>query len=228
MKGIRKAEPRLMQALGMTAGGVGGAVIADRMLHDDMDKIVDQYNEFSTHYDQITTRMPRVGSAYEHIARQGPFGLLDGYGILEILKGKTKVSDYQNLTAEDYDANPMLRHAVAATTVAEKLTPEESRAIQYLFNKELELMGAERMAEYENPGTSFDSRTVVQASKAGEGTNPYVVGGGAGVGAGLVGLALAAPRNPETAMDKAVKQANKTVAVQNIASRVLGRPVKVR
>ncbi len=190
MKGIRKAEPRLMQALGMTGGGVMGAVIANRLLHDDMDKIVDQYNEFSNEYDQITQQMPRVGSAYEHIARQGPFGLLDGYGILEILKGKTKVSNYQDLTAEDYQENPVLRHAVAATTVAEKLTPEESMAIQYLFNKELELMGAERMAEYENPGTSFDSRTVVQASEAGKGTNPYAVGAGAGVGAGLMGLAM--------------------------------------
>ena len=46
------------------------------------------------------------------------------------------------------------------------------------------------MAEFDNPGTSYDSRTVVQASEAGEGTNPYAVGAGAGVGAGLMGVAM--------------------------------------
>lgn len=225
MKGIRKAEPRLMQALGMTGGGVMGAVVADRMLHDDMDKIVDQYNEFSNEYDQITQQMPRVGSAYEHIARQGPFGLLDGYGILEILKGKTKVSNYQDLTAEDYQENPVLRHAVAATTVAEKLTPEESMAIQYLFNKELELMGAERMAEYENPGTSFDSRTVVQASEAGEGTNPYAVGAGAGVGAGLMGVAMT---KGSEGLINALGVKDIKVPMKNLGKVSPRRPVKVR
>ena len=173
--------------------GAGGAALSDTVAHDELDHIVDKYSTWKNTYDRITERLPRVASAYEHLASQGPFNLLDGYGVLEILKGKTRVEDYESLTTEDYQANPALRRAVAATSIYEKLTPEERMGMEFLYNKELELIGQERTAELMNPGADYSSQRVVEAAEAGEGTSltPALVGGlSAGTGAAL-GRALA-------------------------------------
>ena len=173
--------------------GVGGAALTDAVAHDELDHVVDKYNTWENTYNRITERLPRVASAYEHLASQGPFNLLDGYGVLEILKGKTRVKDYESLTTEDYQANPALRRAVAATSIYEKLTPEERMGMEFLYNKELELIGYEREKELMNPGADYSPFTVVQAAEAGEGTSltPALVGGlSAGTGAAL-GRALA-------------------------------------
>jgi hypothetical protein len=172
--------------------GAGGAALADTAAHDELDHVVDKYNTFNKTYERITERLPRVASAYQHLVSQGPFSLLDGYGVLEILKGKTRV-DTDNLTTEDFQANPGLRHSAAATSIYEKLSPEERMGMEFLFNKELELMGQERTAEFMNPGADYSTQRVVEAAEAGEGTSltPALVGGlSAGTGAAL-GRALA-------------------------------------
>tara|TARA_B100001250_G_scaffold336046_1_gene302425 strand:- start:1455 stop:2039 length:585 start_codon:yes stop_codon:yes gene_type:complete len=172
--------------------GVGGAALADIAAHDELDHVVDKYNTFNETYQRITKRLPRVASAYEHIASQGPFSLIDGYGVLEILKGNTRV-DYETLSDEDYQANPALRHAVAATVVHDKMTPEERMGIEFLFNKELELMGQERTSEFNNPGADYSTQRVIQAAEEGEGTSavPALLGGLTGGGSAAISQAVA-------------------------------------
>jgi len=172
--------------------GVGGAALTDAVAHDELDHVVDKYNTFNKTYERITERLPRVASAYQHLVSQGPFSLLDGYGVLEILKGKTRV-DIDNLTTEDFQANPGLRHSAAATSIYEKLSPEERMGMEFLFNKELELMGQERTAEFMNPGADYSTQRVVEAAEAGEGTSltPALVGGLSGGTGAALGRALA-------------------------------------
>lgn len=172
--------------------GAGGAVFTDAAAHDELDHVVDKYNTFNKTYERITERLPRVASAYQHLVSQGPFSLLDGYGVLEILKGKTRV-DIDNLTTEDFQANPGLRHSAAATSIYEKLSPEERMGMEFLFNKELELMGQERTAEFMNPGADYSTQRVVEAAEAGEGTSltPALVGGLSGGTGAAIGQALA-------------------------------------
>ena len=173
--------------------GVGGAALTDAVAHDELDHVVDKYNTWENTYNRITERLPRVASAYEHLASQGPFNLIDGYGVLEILKGKTRVKDYESLTTEDYQANPALRRAVAATSIYEKLTPEERMGMEFLYNKELELIGYERTKEFKNPGADYSPSTVVQAAEAGEGTSaiPALLGGLVGGGSAAISQAVA-------------------------------------
>ena len=172
--------------------GAGGAVFTDAAAHEELDHVVDKYNTFNKTYERITERLPRVASAYQHLVSQGPFSLLDGYGVLEILKGKTRV-DIDNLTTEDFQANPGLRHSAAATSIYEKLSPEERMGMEFLFNKELELMGQERPAEFMNPCADYSTQRVVEAAEAGEGTSltPALVGGLSGGTGAAIGQALA-------------------------------------
>ena len=101
--------------------------------------------------------------------------------------------DIDNLTTEDFQANPGLRHSAAATSIYEKLSPEERMGMEFLFNKELELMGQERTAEFMNPGTDYSTQRVVEAAEAGEGTSltPALVGGLSGGTGAAIGQALA-------------------------------------
>ena len=164
-----------------------GAGFVDTVAHDELDYVVDKYKSWDSEYKKVADQWPRVASAYDHLVSQGPFSIMDGYGILNFLKG-SKAVDLNSLTNEMFQEDPSLRHMAAATDISQKLGDEERLAIQNIFQKELELMSQERLAEMMDPEADYSSGRVVAAAEAGEGTSPIpaLIGGlTGGTGAAL-------------------------------------------
>ena len=177
----------------LLVGGLG-AGLADTVAHDDLDHVVDKYKDW--YKAKEWGDGGRITQAYTAIINQGPFGILDFYGIADILAGKTTPTDPSMFTDEQIQNSGAVRAGLVASNLLGQMTPQEIGTIEKLLVKEGDLFVAEQLAAVKNNVPvkgNYDPKTVMAAAEAGEGTSatPAIVGGlSAGTGAAL-GRALA-------------------------------------
>jgi len=177
----------------LLVGGLG-AGIADTVAHDDLDHVVDKYKDW--YKAKEWGDGGRITQAYTAIMNQGPFGILDFYGIADILAGKKNPTDPSMFTDEQIQNSGAVRAGLVASNLLGQMTPQEIGTIEKLLVKEGDLFVAEQLAAVKNNVPvkgNYDPKTVMAAAEAGEGTSatPAIVGGlSAGTGAAL-GRALA-------------------------------------
>ena len=177
----------------LLVGGLG-AGIADTVAHDDLDHVVDKYKDW--YKAKEWGDGGRITQAYTAIMNQGPFGILDFYGIADILAGKKNPTDPSMFTDEQIQNSGAVRAGLVASNLLGQMTPQEIGSIEKLLVKEGDLFVAEQLAAVKNNVPvkgNYDPKTVMAAAEAGEGTSatPAIVGGlSAGTGAAL-GRALA-------------------------------------
>ena len=177
----------------LLVGGLG-AGLADTVAHDDLDHVVDKYKDWDKAKEWGDGG--RITQAYTAIINQGPFGILDFYGIADILAGKTTPTDPSMFTDEQIQNSGAVRAGLVASNLLGQMTPQEIGTIEKLLVKEGDLFVAEQLAAVKNNVPvkgNYDPKTVMAAAEAGEGTSatPAIVGGlSAGTGAAL-GRALA-------------------------------------
>ena len=177
----------------LLVGGLG-AGLADTVAHDDLDHVVDKYKDWDKAKEWGDGG--RITQAYTAIINQGPFGILDFYGIADILAGKTAPTDPSMFTEEQIRNSGAIRAGLVASKLLDQMTPQELGSIEKLLVKEGDLFAAEHLAAFTNNVPiegNYDPKTVIAAAEAGEGTSatPAIVGGlSAGTGA-AVGRALA-------------------------------------
>tara|TARA_B100001250_G_scaffold53249_2_gene41420 strand:+ start:12628 stop:13218 length:591 start_codon:yes stop_codon:yes gene_type:complete len=177
----------------LLVGGLG-AGFADTVAHDDLDHVVDKYKDW--YKAKEWGDGGRITQAYTAIMNQGPFGILDFYGIAAILAGKKNPTDPSMFTDEQIQNSGAVRAGLVASNLLGQMTPQEIGSIEKLLVKEGDLFVAEQLAAVKNNVPvkgNYDPKTVMAAAEAGEGTSatPAIVGGlSAGTGAAL-GRALA-------------------------------------
>ena len=172
----------------LLVGGLG-AGLADTVAHDDLDHVVDKYKDWDKAKEWGDGG--RITQAYTAIINQGPFGILDFYGIADILAGKTTPTDPSMFTDEQIQNSGAVRAGLVASKLLGQMTPQELGSIEKLLVKEGDLFAAEHLAAFTNNVPiegNYDPKTVIAAAEAGEGTSatPAIVGGlTGGTGAAL-------------------------------------------
>tara|TARA_R110000868_G_scaffold51792_6_gene163687 strand:+ start:1070 stop:1642 length:573 start_codon:yes stop_codon:yes gene_type:complete len=169
------------QIMGLsTLGGAAGALTADRLSHDPMDRVAQDYKDFVGVY---SSAPPEVQQAYAQVFGAGEISGMDRLIAAGILGGTIPGSQGEGPPQAD---SPAGRKAIEMAEQIRQQAPQLGQALSVLADKEMVLFAKE--AQMSVGGQDVGSAEVVAAADSGAGVTPIpAVLGGLGAGGATAG-----------------------------------------
>jgi hypothetical protein len=172
----RMAGQLIQRALGAGLLGAGGAVAADALMHDDLDRLAQGARDFNV---AVYGAPPEAQEAYMAMFGQAPVSNMDRLIVTNLLKGNgTGPVDGGPIQAD----SPAGAKAIEMALEVRQANPALAATLAALSGQEIELLARSAAA-------GVDPAQTIEAVNQGAGVSPLpAILGGAGLGA--VGAAV--------------------------------------